>query len=327
MAAGGAFAFAPLGASPSVANANEMVDQINTKADGENIKYAPSALGLDPENDPVIYTTESGLEIKFGGAATVIGGGTESPTINNPNLTGFLYVTMGVYSYAPVNWIIVAKSSTGSFLTKSLGHNFSYQKLSVWQGQTAKTSSHNNFFTNTYEITTPAGLAVKNDNLLNDITARGLYYNIPDSFSSATNVVEKSDLPSDSIYCISECVFGSSSWSSSDSGGSNNLNSSVANRFSNMGLTAEQLALMTTQRAPSYNGTYGVATYFTTNETRIAYSIGTTTAATYWTNQGYGSYTAYCFQASGALYGNGESYCGRDDVNRGVRLACVISLA
>ena len=48
MGAAGVFAFAPLGANPSLASASEMVDQINTKADGEKIKYAPSALGLDP---------------------------------------------------------------------------------------------------------------------------------------------------------------------------------------------------------------------------------------------------------------------------------------
>ena len=106
MGAAGVFAFAPLGASPNnLANANEMVDQINTKADGENIKYAPSALGLDPENDPVIYTTESGLEIKYGGIDL------NNSLASGKPLSGYPYFTMGTYNGYAVNWVIIGRNT------------------------------------------------------------------------------------------------------------------------------------------------------------------------------------------------------------------------
>ena len=102
MGIAGTMAFAPLGATPSVAGAST-VDQINTKADGENIKYAPSALGLDPENDPVIYTTESGLELK-------------SHYISNATpVSKVQYFTLGSYNGTPVNWLIVGITDSGFY--------------------------------------------------------------------------------------------------------------------------------------------------------------------------------------------------------------------
>ena len=330
MGIAGTMAFAPLGASPSVASASETVDQINTKADGENIKYAPSALGLDPENDPVIYTTESGLEIKFGGYYGKGGVDYESP--DGGALSGYPYFTYGVYSGYPVNWIILAKSTTGTFAEKTLNGVETvadYQKLSVWQGKTARSPSYADFFSKTYEITTPAGLAIKNNNLLNDITARKYEYittKITDSVIAS--LPTNSGIAASSVFCVSECVFGSSYWSSSDAGGCDTLNSAISNRFSNLGLTTDQLNVMVTRTAPSYSGAHGIATYLTTDALRVAYNIGTRTPATYWTNQGRSTYTAYCFQSNGALYANSESgNSGRDDVSRGVRLACVIKLA
>ena len=214
MGAAGVFAFAPLGASPSMASANEMVDQINTKADGENIKYAPSALGLDPENDPVIYTTESGLEIKFGGATSNVakGGGNETTEFvstlpSSSVLNGYPYFTMGTFNGYAVNWVIIGKStsgiSTGNF---TFNTDISYEKLSVWQGKTSESPTYKNFFDQTYETNSPAGAAIKNNNILNDMSARKLTSNIKGSLLAS--VVPNEEIPSGCVLVISECCLG-----------------------------------------------------------------------------------------------------------------------
>ena len=110
MAAGGIFAFAPIGASASTPPPT-----------------TTTGLGLDPKNDPVVYTTESGLEIRMSNANKF--SGTVTTTTNNgytytQDLTSFYYFTMGTWSgsihsvvsgdrtatfsvsNAPVNWKI-----------------------------------------------------------------------------------------------------------------------------------------------------------------------------------------------------------------------------
>ena len=212
MAVAGTFAFAPLGASPSLASASEISNDINTRADGENIKYAPSPLGLDPENDPVIYTTESGLEIKFGGAATALGGGNETTEFvstlpSSSVLNGYPYFTMGTFNGYAVNWVIIGKStagiSTGNF---TLNSDISYEKLSVWQGKTSESPTYKNFFDQTYETNSPAGSAIKNNNVLNDVSARKLANNIKGSLLAS--VVPNEEIPSGCVLVISECCLG-----------------------------------------------------------------------------------------------------------------------
>ncbi|MBO5309867.1 MAG: hypothetical protein J6A98_01530 [Clostridia bacterium] len=56
---------------------------------------AGTDLGLDPENDPVVYTTDYGLEIKYANALT------------NTNLAGYTYFTLGEYDGTPVTWVIL----------------------------------------------------------------------------------------------------------------------------------------------------------------------------------------------------------------------------
>ena len=62
-----------------------------------------SGLGLDPKNDPVVYTTDSGLEIKMSNAFATSKGGTVTTTTNKgysytQDLSSFYYFTMGTYS-------------------------------------------------------------------------------------------------------------------------------------------------------------------------------------------------------------------------------------
>ena len=209
MGIAGTMAFAPLGASPSVANASEIVDQVNTKADGGNIKYAPSALGLDPENDPVIYTTESGLEIKYGGATTVLGGGKDNQNISSlPNtsiLSGYPYFTMGTYNGYAVNWVIIGKSTSGIPSGNTSSSNNVYCTLSSLKSTNLnETPTYKYFFQNIYENITPAGAAVTST-ISNDLCAHN--HTFAFNTSMLSSIVANEEIPSGHILCVSECVF------------------------------------------------------------------------------------------------------------------------
>ena len=68
-----------------------------------------SPLGLDPENDPVICTTESGLEIKFHQTFNDYYAG----NLETGALAGYSYVTMGKYNNNPINWVVIGMSESG----------------------------------------------------------------------------------------------------------------------------------------------------------------------------------------------------------------------
>ena len=361
MAVAGTFAFAPLGAGAqggALANASE-IDQINTKADGENIKYAPSALGLEPENDPVIYTTESGLEIKFGGATayTANGGGNETETISYADLSsgplsGYPYFTMGTYNGYAVNWVIIGKSTTMPSGTKT---NLSYDILTNWQTKTDESPTYKNFFEKTYEIVSPAGVAIKNNNLLNDYTARKLTKTYP-TFSS--KVISTSEISSGYILAISESVITTSNYANTTTDYSTSRLKTVMNNLysTELSLTATQknLILATTVYSRYYNGSsiitndtaanqkmfplawwdsdehdndqnFLLKTYLKTNALKIAYTIGTTTPAIYWTRTGYSSVK----NQVNLIGTNGGQVGGEYTITSilGVRPACVINIS
>ena len=213
MGAAGVFAFAPLGANPSVASANTLSDEINTKADGENIKYAPSALGLDPENDPVIYTTESGLEIKYGGENV-----NDQIASGNP-LSGYPYFTMGTYNGYAVNWVIIGRNTNDTVFTSAISaHLFSTWKTNNSASSATFENKGYYFFKNTYESTTPAGSAI------NGVVPSKSY--VADVTKATKTVVGNDEVPQGCVLAISEYVLdcswfnatsGASSWSTTTS--------------------------------------------------------------------------------------------------------------
>ena len=173
MAVAGTFAFAPLGATTSGALANENQTEMTTSG----------GLGLDPKNDPVVYTTESGLEIRMSNATKY--SGTTSTVTNlgtayTQDLTSFYYFTMGTYSgtiytaknntetytvsNAPVNWIILGLGpNTGYFLDEVTANLFSTWKTNtenVNNNYANKTSGGAYFFKEIFESATPAGSAI-----------------------------------------------------------------------------------------------------------------------------------------------------------------------
>ena len=89
-------------------------------------------LELDPENDPVVYTTDYGLEIKYANALTY--------------LTGYTYFTAG-----GVNWVII-------------GYDLSMSGyVGDWSGHVEKGQIQGNFSQSDTIDKTPAGLAIKKE--------------------------------------------------------------------------------------------------------------------------------------------------------------------
>ena len=117
--------------SETASSANLAQEIAEYKADiaSGKIKYAPSALGLDPENDPVIYTTSSGLEIKKSNATPT---STPNGEFTNTALNGYSYVTMGEYNGYAINWLIcglpkvIGETTTpaGAAINAELDKNF-----------------------------------------------------------------------------------------------------------------------------------------------------------------------------------------------------------
>ena len=309
----GTMAFAPLGTTAPLTSASTM-DQINTKADGENIKYAPSALGLDPENDPVIYTTESGLEIKWGNASTTaLGGGNEEGTVVpelllTGNLKDYPYFTTtnGSITY---NWVII-------------GHNLTpgpeYQKLSYWQTNKSISATYEYFFDSVYETTNPAGSAIK-DNILNDYTARNL---ISISTSLLTSVTKNTtEIPEGCVLVLAEKILFTATYSNSGNGLTDaqiedlNLPSNVLNYIKSVNIQC-----YTGWTSPTYyNATFRFfylsnnyqfrhATYLTSTNLKIAYN-STGTASSWWLRDHNSGSTRQSVTATGGT-ANSNGTCG-----------------
>ena len=145
MGIAGTMAFAPLGASPSVANANEL------ETTTEQGLITPKA------DDPVIYTTESGLEIKWGNAAP----STFNQSLSSGNLKGFPYFTTTSES-TTYTWVIIGRNSNVSVFNYSniASHLFSSWKTNSTQTYQLGATNATYFFKNIYESTTPAGSAI-----------------------------------------------------------------------------------------------------------------------------------------------------------------------
>ena len=215
MGIAGTMAFAPLGTSPSVANANEIE---NTTTSG---------LGLDPKKDPIVYTTESGLEIRMSNATQYTGTSTFTTNYNTSytqNISSFYYFTMGAYSgtiytaanntttanytvsSSPVNWIIIGLgANTGYFLDTVSANLFSTWKTNIENvnnNYTNKTVGGAYFFQNIFENTTPAGAAI------NGVLPSKSYVMEKVKASISVNPGNLNEIPSGCMLVISEKMLG-----------------------------------------------------------------------------------------------------------------------
>ena len=188
MGAAGVFAFAPLGASTSVANASELettTEQglITTKAD-----------------DPVIYTTESGIEIKWGNAVP----DTINSSLGSGNLKGFPYFTTSNGS-TTYTWVIIGRNSNVTTINTAVQ---SYL-FSTWQANNSTSNDWvlgNHFFDNTYETTTPAGSAI------NNVVPSKSYVNDNIFFSINDITTNDNEIPSGCVLVLANNVLGTGTY-------------------------------------------------------------------------------------------------------------------
>lgn len=217
-----------------------------------------SGLGLDPKNDPVVYTTESGLEIKFGGFDI-------EQSLASGALTGYPYFTMGTYNGNSVNWIIIGRNPNISIFDHV--NTFVFD---TWKNKT-KYLYQQYFFENIYETNSPAG------NLIDNLSSSKTF--IKDFMQINLNsIVSDPEIPEGCVLVISECNLGTSVFNAtasnqstyiwtysrgsryryqSDNGNGNtwnnktngNLYTAITNLYTNgLGLTNEEKALIQPQK-------------------------------------------------------------------------------
>ena len=249
MAVAGTFAFAPLGASPSVANANEI--EMTT----EQGLITPKA------DDPVIYTTESGIEIKFGNAPSV------SNSLSSGNLNGFPYFTTTKNS-TTYTWVIIGRSTSITDTQTYLWSNWKNGNKDFY-----KYMSY--FFGDTYETNTPAG------SLINSIVPSKAY--VVDTLKN-TKPKTSSEIPAGCVLALSNTVVGSTFFSNTAQATYNGQTGNCANSLTQC-FAGSGNNLTTVHQNYYTNDSFG----FGTNKSLLQ-NIALRQAGTYWYNPGTGGY-------------------------------------
>ena len=312
--------------TPTQSNTNQ-----NTSTTTTTVQSAPSALGLDPENDPIIYTTESGLEIKYGGIDL-------NASLASGALQGYPYFTMGTYSNKPVNWVIIGRNSN----VTTFNNPFSAKLFSSWLSTNNVFAQY--FKNNFYETSTPAGSAINSSTASN-----GFIQDTAGAVSLSSVKDNDSEIPSGCVLAISEYCLGSSTYGSTVNYNASNIRSYINTLYtSTLNIPENQKALLQPQTISSrWSNTsdstanqylftlsalyseFQMGNYLTENSLRIAYNIGTTTAVEYWLRDGSIESgikdAAFFVQTSGNITGNYRD--GSYSTNtKYARPACVISL-
>ena len=179
MGATALFTFAPLNNTPIVAGG------LNASANTENQTFD---LGLRPDTDPVVYVTESGLEIKKSNGKYT---STTTVTTNRgysytQDLTSFYYFTMGTFS----GTVYTAKTQADKYEVSNEPVNW----LIIGRGEF-------NFYDET-----PAGNSIENDKNKQEIAALQNY--LPMSMSTIPEGPE-GEIPDNCFLVISEKILGS----------------------------------------------------------------------------------------------------------------------
>ena len=221
MGTAGVFAFAPLGASQNnLANASEI------ETTTEQGLITPKA------DDPVIYTTESGLEIKFGNIAPE----TSGSSLPSGNLTGLPYFTTTANS-TTYTWVIIGRNSNVTTLTTAIKEYL----FSAWKSNNLNEKAYvngNYYFSNTYETTTPAGSAI------NNVVPSKSYVNDNISFSINDIKTNDNEIPSGCVLVLANNVIGTGTYNNGSVvvwgneyyatySGSENISSTMQSYYSN----------------------------------------------------------------------------------------------
>ena len=239
-----------------------------TNTNLSNNTQTTSPLGLDPENDPVLFTTSSGLDIKF-----------SSGNLTSGALDGYGYFSMGSYDGELVNWVIIGCNSSTSAPTED-----TLQWFSSWYEGNKNLS----FVEYLGDVTTPAGSAIHDDS---NAPKKQVMYSL---ITSVTNAVENTtELFEGEFLCISEKVLYNSTATATYAGSTMQL--TINALYDNLNLTAfeqERIVPQTIVSHYNYYGhlntcenqylfllarsdqsasqNFGIETYLTTPEVRIA---------------------------------------------------------
>ena len=178
--------------TPTQTNTNLESGSLASGNNMEAVQSGPSRLGLDPKNDPIIYTTESGLEIKFGGIDI-------EQSLASGALTGYPYFTMGTYNNNPVNWIIIGRNYNVTIFDNPI----SAKLFSSWISN-MKNIFGKYFFDNFYETSTPAGSAI------NSSTSPKGYVQDSSGSISLSSIVTNDLIQSNCLLILSETCLGNS---------------------------------------------------------------------------------------------------------------------
>ena len=333
------------GCAPTNANSNiGDSGSLGSGANGGVVQSAPSPLGLDPENDPVIYTTESGLEIKFGGLDI-------ESSLASGALTGYPYFTMGTYSGYPVNWVIIGQNPNDVILSETINTFLfsAWKSGNQYQVGSVQTKAYY-FFNNIFETNSPAGAAI------NAVTPSKSY--VAD-FSINTKPTKNTEVPQGTVlalseYCLGTSIFaeGSTQWSYCP------LYQAMTTLYNTgLGLTDAQKALVQKQTLQTryydvetgrgvvvestenyfwglaYNQysenlqNFYVESYIKSNALRIGCTYRTTTKTNWWLRT-MGNSKATGEPQFSAFYTNTSGGIGYIDRNTtyGVRPACIVKL-
>ena len=200
----GTMAFAPIGTTTTpIANASE----ISTESGG---------LITPKKDDPVIYTTESGIDIKWSNYSFTVTNGNQvggvastGASLPTGNLTGFPYFVTndGTTDYT---WVIIGKASdVGTSIGSNVFSGYQYNTLTNWQTLFKENEfvQYHYFFNNVWDETTPAGNSIKSDNTLNDVSAFTALANMPITLNSYVVTDTRGEIPSGCVLVIAnECT-------------------------------------------------------------------------------------------------------------------------
>lgn len=145
----------------------------------------PPVLALDPQNDPVVYTTQNGLQIKKsnGYISSAVTTTTNRGVNYTQDLSGFYYFTMGKFS----GTIYTAKTLTDSYTVSNEPVNW----LIIGRGEF-------DFYDDT-----PAGSDIQKDILDQEIAVQGCY--LPMSMSV---IPQNAEIPKNAFLVLSEKLLG-----------------------------------------------------------------------------------------------------------------------